>query len=228
MTSNDNTPENNASETPSNAPETPETAATTSPAGASTPPPAAPASPSTPAPAAAPSVAPPVDPVAVVTAERDKLKDQLLRTLADFDNYRKRSKRDEADALNRGREKVFTDLLPVFDNLERAATYAKTGADAKAIADGVGMVLKMFEDTLVRLGGQRLKSLGQPFDPNVHEAIQQVESAEYPAGIVALELVAGYQLGERLLRPAMVAVSKGAPAAPAPAPAPTEDDSNAN
>ncbi len=225
MASNDNTPENNSTDAPGNAPETPETAATTSPAGASTPPPAAPASvvPPPVTPSAAP---PPADPLVAMTAERDKMKDQLLRTLADFDNYRKRSKRDEADALNRGREKVFTELLPVFDNLERASTYAKTGADAKAIADGVGMVLKLFEDTLTRLGGQRLKSLGQPFDPNIHEAIQQVESAEYPAGIVALELVPGYQLGERLLRPAMVAVSKGAPAAAAPAP--SDDDSNAN
>ncbi len=222
MASNDNTPENNSPDAPGNAPETPETAATTSPAGASTPPPAGPTSAAPPP--VVPSAAPPaIDPLVAMTAERDKMKDQLLRTLADFDNYRKRSKRDEADALNRGREKVFTELLPVFDNLERAATYAKTGADAKAIADGVGMVLKLFEDTLVRLGGQRLKSLGQPFDPNIHEAIQQVESDEYPAGIVALELVAGYQLGERLLRPAMVAVSKGAPAA---APAPSDDDSS--
>jgi molecular chaperone GrpE len=83
------------------------------------------------------------------------------------------------------------------------------------------MVLKLFEDAVVRLGGQRLKSLGQPFDPNIHEAIQQVESAEHAAGIVAIELVPGYQLGERLLRPAMVAVSKGPPAAEPP---PTGDD----
>jgi molecular chaperone GrpE len=215
MATNQNSPDDNGSETPGNASDTPETAASTSPTQSRPPPPAESVSPP-----------PPVDPVAAVTAERDKLKDQLLRTLADFDNYRKRSKRDEQDAKHRGREDVLRELLPVFDNLERAATYAKTGADAKAIAEGVVMVLKLFEDTVGRLGGQRLRPVGQPFDPNVHEAIQQVESAEHAAGIVAIELVPGYQLGERLLRPAMVAVSKGAPA-PAPAPS-SDDDSNAN
>lgn len=215
MATNQNSPDDNGSETPGNASDTPETAASTSSTQSRPPPPAESVSPP-----------PPVDPVAAVTAERDKLKDQLLRTLADFDNYRKRSKRDEQDAKHRGREDVLRELLPVFDNLERAATYAKTGADAKAIAEGVVMVLKLFEDTVGRLGGQRLRPVGQPFDPNIHEAIQQVESAEHAAGIVAIELVPGYQLGERLLRPAMVAVSKGAPA-PAPAPS-SDDDSNAN
>jgi molecular chaperone GrpE len=215
MANNQNSPDDNTTETPSNASDSPETAATTSPANSRPPPP--------------PSVAPPADPLVAMTAERDKLKDQLLRTLADFDNYRKRSKRDELDAKHRGREDVLRELLPVFDNLERAATYAKTGADSKAIAEGVVMVLKLFEDTVGRLGGQRLRPVGQPFDPNVHEAIQQVESAEHAAGIVALELVPGYQLGERLLRPAMVAVSKGAPAPAASADAPAgDDDSNAN
>jgi molecular chaperone GrpE len=218
MANNQNSPEDNANETPSNASDSPENAATTSPAH-SRPPSVAPP---------APSVAPPADPVATMTAERDKLKDQLLRTLADFDNYRKRSKRDEVDAKNRGREDVLRELLPVFDNLERAATYAKTGADAKAIAEGVVMVLKLFEDTVARLGGQRLRPVGQPFDPNIHEALQQEESDEHAAGIVSRELVPGYQLGERLLRPAMVAVSKGAPA-PAVVDAPAgDDDSNIN
>lgn len=220
MASNDNTPENNPNDAPASSPETPETAAST---GASVPPPPAPSSVAPPP--VTPSAAPPAaDPVALITAERDKMKEQLLRTLADFDNYRKRAKRDEQDARNRGREDVLRELLPVFDNMERAASSAKNGADAKAIADGVGMVMRLFEDTLQRLGGQRVKSVGQPFDPNVHEAIQQVESAEHPAGIVATEHVPGYQLGERLLRPAMVAVSKGAPAAPAEG----GDDNNAN
>jgi molecular chaperone GrpE len=216
MANNQNSPENNASETPGNASDTPETAATTSPTQSRPPPPADVVSEPTPS-------APPADPIAVLTAERDKLKDHLMRSLADFDNYRKRSRRDEEAAKHRGREDVLRELLPVFDNLERAATYARTGADAKAIADGIGMVLKLFEDAVQRLGGQRLKSLGQPFDPNLHEAIQQVESAEHAAGIVAVELVPGYQLGERLLRPAMVAVSRG-PAAPAPEAAPPGDD----
>lgn len=149
-------------------------------------------------------------------AERDKLKDQLLRTLADFDNYRKRTQREKQDEYRRGKEDVLRDLLPVFDNLERASSSMRPDADVAAIATGVKMVIKLFEDTLSRIGGKRIAALGAPFDPNIHEAISQIESAEHPAGTIAQEFVPGYQFGERLLRPAMVAVSKGAPAAPPP------------
>jgi molecular chaperone GrpE len=154
------------------------------------------------------------DPVAVITAERDKMKDQLLRALADFDNFRKRSRRDIDDAKKRGQEEVLRELLPVFDNLERASSYARSATDTKAIAEGVEMVSKLFLDTLVRLGGRRVVSVGAPFDPNVHEALQQVDSDEYAAGIVVQEHVSAYEYGGRLLRPAMVVVSKG-PAAKA-------------
>jgi molecular chaperone GrpE len=154
------------------------------------------------------------DAVALANAERDKLKEQLLRTLADFDNYRKRTQREKTDEYRRGKEDVLRDLLPVFDNLERASSSLRPDADVAAIAKGVQMVIKLFDDTLVRIGAKRVLAVGTPFDPNVHEAIAQVESAEHAAGTVAQELVAGYQLGDRLLRPAMVAVSKGAPEAP--------------
>lgn len=149
------------------------------------------------------------DPVAVITAERDKMKDQLLRALADFDNFRKRSRRDIDDAKKRGQEEVLRELLPVFDNLERASSYARSATDTKAIAEGVEMVSKLFLDTLTRLGGRRVESVGAPFDPNVHEALQQVDSDEYAAGIVVQEHVSAYEYGGRLLRPAMVVVSKG-------------------
>jgi molecular chaperone GrpE len=121
---------------------------------------------------------------------------------------------------------VLRDLLPVFDNLERAASSARPDADVAAIATGIKMVLKLFEDTLTRVGGKRIVAVGTPFDPNVHEAIAQVESADHAAGTIAQEFVPGYQLGERLLRPAMVAVSKGAPAPAPEAPAAPEGDAN--
>lgn len=164
------------------------------------------------------------DPVAAANAERDKMKEQLLRTLADFDNYRKRTHREKQDEYRRGKEDVLRDLLPVFDNLERASSSARPDADVAAIAKGVQMVIKLFEDTLTRIGAKRVVAVGAPFDPNVHEAIAQVES-DHAAGTVAQELVAGYQLGDRLLRPAMVAVSKGPAAAPPPdsTPAPEGD-----
>ncbi|MFO0624457.1 MAG: nucleotide exchange factor GrpE [Polyangiales bacterium] len=151
----------------------------------------------------------PPDPVAVITAERDKMKDQLLRALADFDNFRKRSRRDIDDAKKRGQEEVLRELLPVFDNLERASNYARSATDTRAIAEGVEMVSKLFLDTLARLGGRRVVSVGAPFDPNVHEALQQVDSDEHAAGIVVQEHVSAYEYGGRLLRPAMVVVSKG-------------------
>ena len=145
------------------------------------------------------------DPAAEIT----RLRDQLLRTAADFDNFRKRSRREQDDAQKRGQSQVLKDLLPVFDNLERAAQHADTASDAKAVAEGVRMVIKQFESTLDRMGIKRIATVGMPFDPALHEAIQHVESADQPAGVVLHEVQAGYTLGEQLLRAAMVVVSKG-------------------
>lgn len=146
-------------------------------------------------------------------AETARIRDQLLRTAADFDNFRKRSRREAEDANRRGRESVIKDLLPVFDNLERAATHAEAGPEAKSVADGLRIVLKQFLDTLDKMGVKRIASVGMPFDPSVHEAIQHLESAEHPAGVVLAEVQPGYTIGDHLIRAAMVVVSKGPPAA---------------
>ncbi len=142
-------------------------------------------------------------------AEMARMRDQLLRTAADFDNFRKRSRREQEDAQKRGQQQVLKDLLPVFDNLERAAQHADTAADAKAVADGVRIVLKQFETTLERMGIKRVPTVGVAFDPALHEAIQHVESPDQPAGVVLHEVQAGYTIGDMLLRAAMVVVSKG-------------------
>ena len=144
--------------------------------------------------------------------ESARLRDQLLRTAADFDNFRKRSRRDAEDAQRRGRESAIKDLLPVFDNLERAAQHADSGPEAKSVADGLRIVLKQFLDTLEKMGVKRIPTVGMPFDPSVHEAIQQIESKEHPAGVVVIEVQGGYTIGDHLLRAAMVIVSKGPPA----------------
>ncbi|HVY46227.1 MAG TPA: nucleotide exchange factor GrpE [Minicystis sp.] len=146
-------------------------------------------------------------------AEAARLRDQLLRTAADFDNFRKRSRREIEDAQRRGREGAIKELLPVFDNLERAAVHAEGATDAKAVADGLRIVLKQFLDTLDKMGVKRVPAVGQPFDPAVHEAIQHLESADHPAGVIMAEVQPGYSLGDRLIRAAMVVVSKGPPAA---------------
>lgn len=156
--------------------------------------------------------APPPDPLETAKAELARLRDQLLRTAADFDNFRKRSRRELADGESRARESLLRELLPVFDNLERATSHAESATDPKALGDGIRMVLRQFNDTLGRLGITRIAGVGSPFDPSVHEALQQMETAEHAPGSVAAEVQAGYRWGDRLIRPALVVVAK-APAA---------------
>lgn len=149
-----------------------------------------------------------VDVVTPLREERDRLKEQLLRTAADFDNFRKRTKKDLDESERRGREETVRELLPVFDNLERAVGAAVGTTDVASIIEGVKMVLKLFEDQAGRLGVTKVDAVGQRFDPTVHDAIQQKETDEYPPGTVIAEVVPGYRLGERLIRPAMVVVSR--------------------
>jgi len=141
-------------------------------------------------------------------AEAARLKDQLLRLAADFDNYRKRSRREISDAERMAREELLRELLPVFDNLERASQHAAPGTDVQSIWDGIMLVNRQFIDTLARLGVERIKTVGQAFDPSVHEAVQQVETADQPPGAVCAEVLGGYRFGDRLIRPAMVVVAK--------------------
>jgi molecular chaperone GrpE len=148
------------------------------------------------------------DPLEEARAEIARIRDQLLRTAADYDNFRKRTRRELDDAQKRGREELLRELLPVFDNLERAVVHAGQASDAKAVADGVGMVLKQFADTLGRIGIKRVSTVGSPFDPAQHEAIQQLETDEHPAGTIVAEVQPGYAMGDRLVRAAMVVVAK--------------------
>jgi molecular chaperone GrpE len=148
------------------------------------------------------------DPLDVAKQEVARLKDQLLRTAADFDNFRKRARKEQSDAEKKGREDILRELLPVFDNLERATAHAEKATDVQSVADGVGMVIRQFTDTLGKLGIERIATVGQPFDPAIHEAIQQVETAEHPPGTVAVEIQGGYRAKDRLIRPAMVVVAK--------------------
>jgi molecular chaperone GrpE len=154
------------------------------------------------------STAPPEDPLEAAKAEAQKNRDQLLRVAADFDNYKKRSRRELGDAVKVGREDLLRDLLPVFDNLERASAHAGTASDVKALAEGISMVQRQFVDVLGKLGVERVASVGEPFDPAVHEAVQHLETGEFAPGVVAAELQAGYRMGGRVLRPALVVVAK--------------------
>jgi molecular chaperone GrpE len=140
--------------------------------------------------------------------EAAKLKDMLVRTAADFDNFRKRTRRELDDARRGGREDLLKDLLPVFDNLERAIQSSLKATDVKAVSDGLAMILKQFESTLGRTGIVRVPTVGAMFDPSMHEAIQQLETDEHPPGTVVAEVQPGYKEGDRLVRAAMVVVAK--------------------
>ncbi|MBX3269920.1 MAG: nucleotide exchange factor GrpE [Sandaracinaceae bacterium] len=155
-----------------------------------------------------------ISPLTALEEERDKLKDQLLRTAADFDNFRKRSRKDVEQAERRGREAILRELLPVMDNLERALAASVDASDIGAVREGVKMVLRLFEDTANRIELKRLVSVGERFDPNLHDAFQQVESHEHPPGTVVQEYQPGYLLSDKLLRPAMVVVARKPAAEP--------------
>lgn len=175
--------------------------------------------------APAPDAAPKLEPIA---AERDQLRDQLLRTAADFDNFRKRARREIEDARLRGKDDAIKEVLPVFDNLERAVAAADSAQTIASVVEGVKMVLKLFEDTAERMGLNRIATVGQRFDPNLHEAIQQQETDEHAPGTILTEVVPGYLVGQRLLRAAMVVVARkpvkpaDPPAAPATATSTTD------
>ena len=146
-----------------------------------------------------------------------KLKDRLLRTAADFDNYRKRSRRDLEEAEKRVQENLVRSLLPTFDNLERAVAHAGSASDVKALADGIKLVMRQFQDTLGGLGIERVQTVGKAFDPAEHEAVQHVASTEVPPGAIVTELQPGYRWQGRLMRPALVVVSKAASPSSPPA-----------
>lgn len=152
--------------------------------------------------------APPPDPLEEAKQETARMKDQLLRTAADFDNFRKRTRRESVEAERKGREDLLRDLLPVFDNLERATSHTDKATDVQSVAEGIRMVIRQFEDTLSKLGIERIATVGKAFDPSVHEAIQQLETNDHPAGTVAAEIQGGYRTTDRLIRPALVVVAK--------------------
>ncbi|MCP3139525.1 nucleotide exchange factor GrpE [Pyxidicoccus xibeiensis] len=138
--------------------------------------------------------------------------ERTVRAAADLENYRKRAQKEKEEVQRFGSEKLLKDLLPVLDNLDRALDAAAKAPDIDSFQKGVAMTRKSFEDALGRHGVKPFSARGQPFDPRMHEAIQQVETADVPAGHVAFEVVRGFFLNERLVRPALVVVAR----APAP------------
>jgi len=148
-----------------------------------------------------------LDPMEELEAAAEELKDQLLRSRAEFENFRKRTAREVERIRKTATESVIHDLLPVLDNLELALEHAD--GDGGPIADGVKMVLTQLLDLLERNGLKPIEALGQPFDPKLHEAVSQIESAEVPKDDIAQEFQRGYTLGGQILRASKVVISLG-------------------
>jgi molecular chaperone GrpE len=141
-------------------------------------------------------------------AERDEYLEDLRRLKADFDNYRRRAQRELSESETRARTAVLAEFLPILDNLDRALNAAEHHEESKVI-EGVRLTHNLFSDLLRKEGVEEVEALGAHFDPTVHEALITQPSAEHEEGVVTTVLERGYVCGDRVLRPAKVAVSSG-------------------
>jgi molecular chaperone GrpE len=162
----------------------------------------------------------PVEPATMTPEQLTELKaravkadenwERLLRTTADFDNFRKRAAREKQEAIKYANEGLLQKLVLVLDNFDMALAAAqKTGSDAgQSLQAGVGMIYQQFKNVLTEGGLEEVNAVGQPFDPNFHEALSQQERSDVPEGQVVEQMRKGYKLRDRLLRPASVVVAK--------------------
>jgi molecular chaperone GrpE len=161
------------------------------------------------------------DPIAVLEAEKTDLKDKLLRLMADMENLRRRTEREVADARTYAVANFARDMLNVADNVRRAIESvpedARNSAEGafKGLIEGIDLTERDLLKTLERHGVKKLDPQGQKFDPNVHQAMFEVPNPDVPNGTVLQVVQSGYVIGERVLRPALVGVSKGGPKAAA-------------
>jgi molecular chaperone GrpE len=173
--------------------------------------------------AAAPATTEPLLPVEPATLTAEQLKelkeratkadehwDRLLRTTADFDNFKKRAAREKQEAIKYANEGLLQKLVPVLEHLEMALAAAQTAGpeSGQSLQTGVNMVSQQLRNVLAEAGLEELTALGKPFDPNLHEAISQQETTDVPDGHVLQQVRKGYKFRDRLLRPASVVVAK--------------------
>ncbi len=161
------------------------------------------------------------DPISALEAEKQDLKDKLLRTLADMENLRRRTEREVADARSYAVTNFARDMLNVADNVRRALESVpadvRSAAEGplKALVEGIELTERDLLKTLERHGVKRLEPEGQKFDPNLHQAMFEVPNPDVPNGTVVQVVQSGYVIGDRVLRPALVGVAKGGPKAAA-------------
>lgn len=140
-------------------------------------------------------------------AQIEELTDRLLRLQAEFENYRRRMQREKEEVALYANQKLLLSLLPVLDNLERALGTPRVEGDEK-LRQGVELTARSFRDTLAKEGVTPIEAVGQPFDPNLHEAVMTEEDPEQPDGTVLAEFLRGYRLNDRVIRASMVKVNK--------------------
>jgi molecular chaperone GrpE len=179
-----------------------------------------------------PAAAPQEDPMVALAREAADYKDKLLRSLAEMENLRRRTERQVADARDYGIAGFARDILAVADNMARALgaldadLREKADAGTKALLDGVELTERELIKALEKHGVKKFEPLGEKFDPNLHQAMFEIPDASRPAGTVAQVVQAGYMIGDRVLRPALVGVAKGGPKSGA-AEAPANDNADA-
>jgi len=142
------------------------------------------------------------------TEKNKALYDQLLRLKAEFENFRKRTERDKENLIKFAEESLIQELLPVMDNIERAIDSAHNHRDFDSLKQGVIMIQKQLKEILSKTGLVEMKTDGEKFDPRLHEIVSQEEADKHPEGTIIEELQKGYLLADRVIRPAMVKVSK--------------------
>lgn len=140
--------------------------------------------------------------------ENKQLEEQVLRTMAEFQNFRRRKEQESLQLRQFATEKLVTSLLPVMDNFERTLAALESGAPLESLIEGIRAVDRQFRSILESQNVRRIDSHGQPFDPDFHEAIAAEESEEHPENTVLSELEAGYRMADKVIRPARVRVSK--------------------
>ncbi len=138
----------------------------------------------------------------------DELNDKVLRQMAEFENFRKRTDKEKSQQFELGQGNVLEKLLPVVDNFERGLAAVPEAEKDGAFADGMNKIYKQLIKQLEDLGVTPIEAVGKEFDPNLHNAVMQVESQEYESGIVAQELQKGYMFHDTVLRHSMVAVAQ--------------------
>jgi molecular chaperone GrpE len=146
--------------------------------------------------------------VAQVKAEKDELRDQLLRKAAEFENYKRRMENEFSQVISNANADLITELLPILDDLERSVNSKAESLSLEDLRKGVDLIHKNLVKVLDKQGLQTIEAVGHPFDPEKHEALMQMENKEKPAGTVLDEHLKGYVLNERVLRHSQVLVNK--------------------